>query len=117
MIGVDDISELETTLTEAFADHDFRVIERGSTRPDLVVQVRSQVHIVPNSFQGKVFTTSEAEVSAKVISARSGTVLLIRNAKAHKPFDKTGSEALQAAAAQLTEKLMNAIDEKLAEHK
>lgn len=111
------IEVLDNVVTQTFLEHGYTVLHQSSRlSPDLLVKGSSQVHISSQPYHVSGVVTvavSRADVSAKVILASSGQVLLAVNTSARQMFDDTGSNALQEAAAVLSAKLLDGLKQRL----
>lgn len=128
----------ETTLTRAFEQEGFSVLDRevvaltlrreadllklyeveaakrlGSwLGADLVISGVSRTQVREKTYStlgGKTVTVSQANLTAKAILASTGKVLAAETALARSPFDMTGEVAVEKAAASLAETLLRKI--------
>ncbi len=133
------ISAVETTLSQAFQQQGYQVLDRQMVAQTLQREAellrqydveaakqlgsRLSAHIVISgksrtrvqektysSLGGKKVTISQANISAKAIVVSTGKIVGARNAHARKPFDASGDLALETAAEQLGGQLVADIE-------
>ncbi len=138
-INAEGIQTIENTLIRTFENSGYAVLDRAMVAQalrreadllqlyeveaakqfgsrlgaDIVVSGRSKAHIQEKTYsllEGKKVMVSQANVSARAILVKSGTILVAENASVRKPFDSTGEMALEQAAEMLAAKLLEGID-------
>jgi len=81
---------------------------------DIVVRGEAKSHVGEKTYtllEGKKVPVSQADVSLRMVLARTGTLIMTDKATKRKPFDTSGEVALQFAAESIAERLLQGLEE------